>query len=312
MAERPRPRRSRRHDSAASGGAVVPPGPSTVDLHTHSTRSDGVLAPVDLIRDVAAAGVRITSLTDHDTLAGYRDIVAADAVPAGVTLIPGVEINALVMRDLGLWEWELHILGFGMDPDDAAFEATLARQRNARRTRFERTVALLREIGMPIDAQVAELVQDDDDALGRPTIARALIRAGFATTVEDAFSRIIGHGGPGYVRREGLGPEDAIAAIHAAGGLPVLAHFREAPFRPDVVRELVGAGLGGLEVHYRTFDQPTVNAMQTVAQALGLVATGGSDYHGDLGPYAESHERLWVPPEVGTHLLDQLGMTASS
>jgi predicted metal-dependent phosphoesterase TrpH len=311
MTERPRPRRSRRHDSAASDGAVVPPGPSTIDLHTHSTRSDGVLAPVDLIRDVAAAGVRITALTDHDTLAGYRDIVAANAVPVGVTFIPGVEINALVMRDLGLWEWELHILGFGMDPDDAAFEATLAGQRTARRTRFERTVDLLREIGMPIDAQVAELVSDDDDAIGRPTIARALIRAGFATTVEDAFSRIIGHGRPGYVRREGLGPEEAIAAIRAAGGLPVLAHFREAPFRPDVVRELVEAGLGGLEVHYRTFDQPTVNAMQTVAESFGLVATGGSDYHGDLGPYTESHERLWVPPEVGMDLLDRLGHAAS-
>ena len=97
-------------------GAVVPPGPSTVDLHTHSTRSDGVLSPAELIRDVAAAGVRVFSLTDHDTLAGYRDLRAAGAVPSGMTLIPGVEINALVTRDIGLWEWELHILGFGMDP----------------------------------------------------------------------------------------------------------------------------------------------------------------------------------------------------
>jgi len=312
MSLRPRPRRSRRHDSGAHDGAVVPPGPSTIDLHTHSTRSDGVLAPADLIRDVAAAGVRIASLTDHDTLAGYRDLVATNAVPPGMTLIPGVEINALVTRDIGLWEWELHILGFGMDPDDAEFEAKLAMQRGARRTRFDQTVALLREIGMPIDAQVAELVSDANDAIGRPTIARALIRAGFATTVEDAFSRIIGHGRPGYVRREGLGPEDAIAAIRAAGGLPVLAHFREAPFRPDVLRELVETGLGGLEVHYRTFDQPTVNAMQTVAEAFGFVATGGSDYHGDVGPYAEAHARLWIPPEVGTDLLDRLGMASST
>jgi predicted metal-dependent phosphoesterase TrpH len=307
MAERPRLRRSRRYDSVGRDGAVVPPGPSTVDLHTHSTRSDGVLAPVDLIRDVAAAGVRVAALTDHDTLAGYRDIVLSNSVPADLTLIPGVEINALVMRDLGLWEWELHILGFGMDPDDDAFEATLAQQRSARRTRFERTVARLREIGMPIDAEVAALASDDNDALGRPTIARALIRAGHASTVEDAFSRIIGHGGPGYVRREGLGPEDAIAAIKAAGGLPVLAHFREAPFRPDVLRELVEAGLGGLEVYYRTFDQPTVAAMRTVAESFDLVATGGSDYHGDLGPYAETHGRLWVPPEVGEDLLARLG-----
>jgi 3',5'-nucleoside bisphosphate phosphatase len=305
MADRPA-RRSRRH-GPSSDGAVVPLAPSSVDLHIHSTRSDGVLAPADLLRDVAAAGVRVTSLTDHDTLAGYRDVVRDGTIPAGVTLIPGVEINALVMRDLGLWEWELHILGFGMDPDDAGFEATLNGQREARRIRFDRTVAQLRQIGMPIDAQVAELATDDDDALGRPTIARALIRAGYASTVEDAFSRIIGHGGPGYVRREGLGPEEAIRAIRDAGGLPVLAHFREAPTRPDVLGELVDAGLGGLEVYYRTFDQATVAAMEAAAEGFGLVPTGGSDYHGDVAPYAEAHAMLWVPPEVGASLISWVG-----
>ena len=307
MSDRPRPRRSRRHDPSALEGAVVPPGPSTVDLHTHSTRSDGVLTPAELIRDVAAAGVRTFSLTDHDTLAGYRDLRAAEAVPPDMTLIPGVEINALVTRDIGLWEWELHILGFGMDPDDEAFEATLATQRAARRSRFDRTVALLREIGMPIDVQVEALATEDDDALGRPTIARALIAAGFATTVEDAFSRIIGHGGPGYVRREGLGPEGAIAAILAAGGIPVLAHFREGPGRPDVVRELMEQGLAGLEVYYRSFDRSTVDAMAALAEANGLVPTGGSDYHGDLGPYATTHAQLWVPPDVGRDLFARLG-----
>jgi 3',5'-nucleoside bisphosphate phosphatase len=305
MAVGPRPRRSRRHDPVATDGWILPPERSTVDLHAHSTRSDGVLTPEDLIRDVAAAGVRTFSLTDHDTLAGYRDLHVAGAVPGGVRLIPGVEINALVMRDLGLWEWELHILGFGMDPDDEAFESILAAQRGARRTRFDRTVALLREIGMPIDAQVAALPTAEEDAIGRPTIARALIAAGFASSVEDAFSRIIGHGGPGYVRREGLGPEGAIAAIRAADGLPVLAHFREAPTRPDVIRELVDAGLGGLEVYYRTFDRATVEAMAETARAHDLVMTGGTDYHGDLGPYSDAHARLWVPPEVGEALVAQ-------
>src|SRR5688500_5230559 len=134
-----RPRR--RHDPWSTREAVVPPGPSTVDLHTHSTRSDGVLSPGALVEAVAAAGVRTFSLTDHDTLAGYREL-AAGALPAGLTLIPGVEINALVTRDLGLWEGELHILGFGMDPGDEAFEAALVAQRNARRTRFDRTVEI--------------------------------------------------------------------------------------------------------------------------------------------------------------------------
>lgn len=308
MTDRPRPRRSRRHDPASVDGAVVPPGPSTVDLHSHSTRSDGILRPTQLIREVAAAGVRTFALTDHDTLAGYRDIVVAGAVPTGVELIPGVEINALVTRDLGLWEWELHILGFGMDPDDERFEAVLANQRSARRARFQRTITLLREIGMPIDRQVAELAAADEDALGRPTIARALMQAGFAASVEDAFARIIGHGGPGYVRREGLGPEDAIDTIRAAGGLPVLAHFREGTTRQDVISELVDAGLAGLEVYYRSFDRATVEAMADVAAALRLVPTGGSDYHGDTGSYADSHARLWVPPEVGRTLLDRVDL----
>jgi hypothetical protein len=266
-----------------------------------------VLAPAALVEAVAAAGVRVFSLTDHDTLAGYRDLMA-EPLPAGLTLIPGVEINALVTRDLGLWEWELHILGFGMDPADEGFEAVLATQREARRVRFDRTVAQLRQVGLPIDAQVEALQVGDDDALGRPTIARALIAAGFASSVEDAFSRIIGYGGPGYVRREGLGPEEAIAAIAAAGGIPVLAHFREAPHRVEVVRELVDAGLRGLEVYYRTFDEATVEAVGAVADRLGLIATGGSDYHGDLGTYAESHAALWVPPEIGERLLSTLGV----
>lgn len=285
----------------------MPPGPSTVDLHAHSTRSDGVLTPTALLRAVEAAGVRTFSLTDHDTLAGYRELVAT-RLPDDFTLIPGVEINALVTRDLGLWEGELHILGFGMDPSDDAFERVLATQREARRVRFERTVARLRDIGLPIEAQVAALDIRGDDAIGRPTIARALIAAGFADSVEDAFSRIIGHGSPGYVRREGLGPEAAIAAIAAAGGIPVLAHFREAPERLGVVRELVDAGLRGLEVYYRSFDTSTVEAVAAVARDLRLIATGGTDYHGDLGPYAEAHAALWVPPEVGERLAQALAV----
>jgi 3',5'-nucleoside bisphosphate phosphatase len=277
-----------------------------VDLHAHTTRSDGVLTPATLVRDAAAAGVRTFAVTDHDTLAGYRDVVSAGAIPDGMTLLPGVEINALVTRDLGLWEGELHILGFGVDPDDDTFEAAMRDQRDQRRQRFVRTVDRLREIGLPIDAQVADLEHADDDALGRPTIARALMSAGFATSVEDAFDRLIGHGRPGYVRRDGLGPEDAIRTIVAAGGVPVLAHFREAPHRIELLREMIDEGLAGLEVHYRSFDAETTAAVGEVADSLGLIATGGTDYHGDLGPYAEAHADLWVPPEVGQGLIARI------
>ena len=287
--------RRRRHDPVPSGpDQPAPPGPSTIDLHTHTTRSDGVVAPADLVRAAADCGVRLLALTDHDTLAGYREVVAAGAVPAELTLIPGVEINAIVTRDLGLSEGELHILGFGMDPADEAFEASLAAQRAQRRLRFERTLERLRELDLSIDAQLGHLRESDDDALGRPTVARALIAAGHATSVEDAFRRLLAWGKPAYVPRQGLDPAQAIAAIRAAGGLPALAHFGEAPARTDILRELMDAGLGGLEVYYRSFDTATTEAVKRVAEELGLVPTGGSDYHGDLGDV-----RRGPRPDVG-------------
>ena len=286
---------------------VVPPAPSTIDLHTHTLRSDGVLEPKDLVRQVADAGVRLLAITDHDTLAGYREL-RATSLP--LELLPGIEINAVVDPRHDVWEGELHVLGFGMNPDDAAFEATLVAQRGERRRRFARIVARLRELGMPVDAELGTLVDAElgnvagamDDALGRPTIARALIRTGHAISVEDAFRRWLARGMPAYMPRNGLGPAAAIAAIRAAGGLPVLAHFREAPAHPDVIRELVDLGLRGLEVYYRSFDRPTVAALERIATDLRLVRTGGSDYHGDLGPYAETHAALWVPAGVGPEL----------
>ncbi len=285
---------------------VVPPVRSPVDLHTHTRRSDGVLAPAQLAAAAAAAGVRLLSITDHDTLAGYRELRAGVDLPSGLELVAGVEINAIAEAVPDLWEGELHVLGYGMDPNDEAFEASLATQRNGRATRFVAMVERLRDLGLPIDAEVAALDTGAGDALGRPTVARCLVEAGHATSVEDAFQRIIGRGRPGYVARVGLAAPGAIRAIRAAGGLPVLAHFSEAPGRIPLLRELRELGLGGLEVHYRSFDQSTVAAMAAVARELALVATGGSDYHGDTGPYADIHAGLWVPAHVGADLLEQI------
>jgi 3',5'-nucleoside bisphosphate phosphatase len=274
---------------------------STVDLHTHTLRSDGVLQPVALVGAVAAAGIRTLAITDHDTLAAYRELVDDRAVPASIELIAGVEINALA-KGIRLADGELHILGFGMDPGDDAFEAALAKQRSARKVRFERTVALLREVGMPIDAHLAHIDLTRDDALGRPTIARALIAGGYAKSVEDAFNRLIGWGGPGYVQREGMGPREAIEAIAAAGGIPVLAHFSEAPGQMPLLRELTALGLAGLEVYYISFPPETVTMVGAVAKTLRLLATCGSDYHGDTSTYAEAHAAIHVPSAVGDGL----------
>lgn len=280
------------------GDGALDPGTATADLHAHTRRSDGVLEPDDLVRQAAAAGVRLFAIADHDNLAAYRELTApgAEPLPDGLELVPAVEINAVTLdRDLERSEGELHILGIGVDPGDEAFEALLAAQRGARRRRFFAMVARLREVGLPVDAQVERLDLTGDDALGRPTIARALIAAGFATSVEDAFERIVGHGRPGYLPRSGVGPAEAIRAVRAAGGLASLAHFPEAPLRQPLLRELAAEGLDALESHHRSFDEPTRAAVGAVARELGLVETGGTDFHGDFGPYAEAHAGLVMP-----------------
>jgi len=297
----------RRHDDADD--PVVPPGPSTIDLHTHTLRSDGILEPAALVAAAAAAGVRLLAITDHDDVSAYRELTAADAdpLPTGLALLPGVEINCLTSSVPELWESELHVLGLGVDPADDALEATLAGQRSRRRVRFERTLERLTELGLSVDDLAAELDPASIASLGRPTVARLLQAKGYVTSVEDGFTRYLGRGRPAYVPREGIGPLEAIATIRSAGGLPVLAHFSEAAARLAIVRELRDAGLGGLEVYYRTFDQVTQASVLAVADELALVPTGGSDYHGDTGPYAAAHAQLWVPPEVGERLFAALG-----
>jgi predicted metal-dependent phosphoesterase TrpH len=277
---------------APASGRLIPPSPSRADFHAHSLRSDGLLTPHELVVAAAAAGVRTLALTDHDTLAGYRELVAQGAppLPAGFTLLPGVEINATVPDAVDLPDGELHLVGLDVDPGAEPFEELLERQRGARRRRFEQMLARLRSAGMPVDAQLADLDRRDEESLGRPTIARALVAAGFARDVQDAFNRI--------VRREALGPIDALAAIRGAGGLPVLAHFASAPGRPALIHELIEAGLGGIEVHHRSFDAETVERLRTVATAHRLVPSGGTDFHGDEGSYADAIGETWIPDHV--------------
>lgn len=292
---------------AMTGSTVVPEYPSRVDLHAHSRRSDGVLEPRALVDAAAAAGVRVLALADHDTLAGIRELRAAEAGPLPLEIVPAVEINSVASGIDRLWEGELHILGLGVDPDDDAFEAALTRQREARAVRFGLIVGRLRELEMPVDREAAELRTAPGSSLGRPQIARLLVRAGHAPSVDVAMQEVLARGRPGYVPRQGLGPRDAIKAIRAAGGLPALAHFADAPERRGLVAELAEAGLGGLEVHYRHFDAGTVAAMAALAAELDLVPTGGSDYHGDGETYAEAHATLFVPDGDAVALFAALG-----
>ncbi len=298
---------------------MTTPRRNRVDLHSHSRRSDGVLEPLELYREMQRFGMRLVALSDHDTLAGYRELRAAglgDAPsPAGPQVIPAVEINTLAWsvlarHGLGRDGEELHILGYGMDPDDADLETRLQRQRDGRRLRLEETVECLRRHGASIDGEMPALLEaigpHGHDALGRPHIARALVRAGHATSVDDAFERWLDHERPCYVPRVGLGPRDAIDAIRDAGGLPVLAHSPAAPDRGAVIAELQSWGLAGLEVHYPTYLPETVVRMASFAEERSLLATGGSDYHGDTMTYAEAQHATFVPDRAGERLLETI------
>jgi predicted metal-dependent phosphoesterase TrpH len=294
---------------------MTTPRRNQVDLHTHTARSDGVLAPLALYEQMHAWGSTLVAITDHDTLAGARELLAAGlggAQSAGPRVIVGVEINtsldaavrsvATALPDTG----ELHILGLGVDPADATFEALLDAQREGRRNRLDETLARLEELGLPVRDHLPE-VPGGIDALGRPHVARALVAAGHAESVDDAFRRYLEPGGVAYVRRSGIGPQTAIEAIVAAGGIASLAHSAWAPREAPVIDLLRDWGLSALEVYYASWDEATVEAMAHVAHERGLLATGGSDYHGDTGDYATAQAAIHVPPLAGERLLAALG-----
>ena len=245
-----------------------------IDLHTHSTVSDGLYPPAELVKLAHEAGLDLIALTDHDTTGGVAAAQAAGQT-LGVTVVPGVEINTTLPGGYG----EAHVLGYFVAPDDASLGANLGVLRGARERRGERMVEKLRAAGFDITwERVRELAQG---AVGRPHIARALIENGYATSVSDAFDRYISWGKPGYVPRYQITPQQAIRIIRAAHGVPTLAHPGHTPELGEaVLPSLVAAGLLGLECYYGQYDEATVHRLLSLADRFGLIATGGSDYHG--------------------------------
>jgi predicted metal-dependent phosphoesterase TrpH len=243
------------------------------DFHCHSSRSDGTLSPTDVVQLAASRGVRTLALTDHDTLLGLDEARAAAAAVPGFRLVPGVELSC------DLPGTELHLLGLFVDDQRSEFVRELDRMRHARIARAERMVQALQDLGAPVSWERVQEIAGEA-SIGRPHVARALVEAGHATNVNDAFDRYLDTSSPAYVPRERLAPVDALALIQEGGGVGVFAH---PPFTDDHARhlpELVAAGLFGLEVYYRHYDAETVDALRQLADSHGLVASGGSDYHG--------------------------------
>mgnify|MGYP001428882666 CR=1 FL=1 len=265
---------SQQQDTSGEPLMALPARIERIDLHTHSTVSDGLYPPAELAQLAHEAGLDLIALTDHDTTGGVAAAQAAGQA-LGVTVVPGVEINTTIPGGYG----EAHVLGYFVAPDDPSLSANLGVLRDARERRAERMVEKLRAAGYTITwERVRELAQG---AVGRPHLARALIEKGYATSISDAFDRYLSWGKPGYVPRYQIAPDQAIRIIRAARGVPTLAHPGHTPeLAETVLPSLVAAGLLGLECYYGQYDEATVNRLVGLADRFGLIATGGSDYHG--------------------------------
>lgn len=253
---------------------VTDPAPTTrgVDLHTHSTASDGLLSPAAVVELASERHVTVLSLTDHDTTDGLRE-AAARAMELRIEFIPGVEFSTRVD------EGEVHILGYFVDETNAELAHELAKFRQAREDRAATMVQRLRDAGAPIELpRVHELA--GGATIGRPHIARALIEAGHARGIDDAFARFLVRGRPGYVERYRLAPPEAVALLRRTGAVPVLAHPHSVADLAALLPELVAAGLRGLECYYGDYDGPRRTRWLEVARRHGLIPTGGTDFHG--------------------------------
>jgi 3',5'-nucleoside bisphosphate phosphatase len=269
------------------------------DLHSHSTASDGTCPPAEVMRRARAAGLDVIALTDHDTVAGHEE--ARRALPPGLTLLPGMELSCRLEGH------SVHLLGYLFDPAHEELAAELASIRESRVRRAQEMVARLAELGAPVTwEQVSALA--GGGVVGRPHIARAMVAAGAIESPEQAFGPDwIGAGGRAHVRRYALDPARAVALVRDAGGVAVLAHPR-VPERgwtvpDDVIAGLAGAGLSGIEVQHPDQDRSRRTELQALADRLGLVASGGSDDHGELTGYRIGSDT--IAPDAYERLVSQ-------
>lgn len=265
------------------------------DFHTHSTASDGSLAPADLLRQASRRGLSILALTDHDTTTGIAEAARA-AGTLGIRLIPGIELSTDVERG------EIHILGYGINPGDERLQSELAALRHARETRIDRMVARLHDIGVDLDREAIQ-PNTPGGSVGRPHVAQAMIAAGYVGSVSEAFERYIGNGRPGYVPSQRLTPTEAIALIGAAGGLAIHAHPLTSPYFPDNLDELMTAGLAGIEAYYGEYSLEQRQYLSSIGAERRLLISGGSDYHGEKYKHGRDLGAVDIPDAVITALL---------
>lgn len=246
---------------------------SRVDLHLHSTVSDGRLSPAEVVRRAAGLGLTVIALTDHDNVDGIAEALEEAKNLPGLRVIPGIEISTDI--DQG----ELHLLGYFIDYTSPDLLASLIRMRHSREKRAQRMIANLAQLGLPVEwRRVQEIA--GDGSVGRPHIAQALLEKGYIATIKEAFDKYIAYGGPAYAKREKMTPAEAMKLVLQAGGLPVLAHPLTLKNTVALIAGFKESGLVGLEAYYSGYTAQEIDNLVGLATKYGLITTGGSDYHG--------------------------------
>jgi predicted metal-dependent phosphoesterase TrpH len=251
---------------------------SFVDLHCHSTASDGTLAPADVVKLAVDSGLSALALTDHDTVGGIPEAAAA-ARAAGLDFLPGIELSCDVPKPA-----TMHLLGYGVDPQSAVLLDLTRRLVEARNDRNPRIIRKLNELGVAITMEEVE-AEAGGDVVGRPHIAAVLIRKGYVSSIKHAFDKYLAQGAPAYFDKERLTAAQAIGLVLQSGGIPTLAHPIQLRTENDaqldrIVKDLTDNGLLGLEVIHSDHDAEHVEKYTKLADRYGLLKTGGSDFHG--------------------------------
>jgi hypothetical protein len=268
-----------------------------IDLHTHSTASDGTEPPAVVVERAVEAGLGTVALTDHDTTRGWDE--ASEAARAhGIRLVPGIEVSCSRRHQ------SIHLLAYLPRPDDPSLTAELERARHSRDTRLERMVGLMAADGIPVSVEAVWAEVEEGATAGRPHIADALVTAGVVAHRDEAFERWLSNTSPYYVAHYAPDPVRAVELVRAAGGVPVIAHpwssIRGRVVADALIEEMRDAGLFGIEVHHRDHTPDAVRHLTSLARSLGLSVTGSSDYHGDgkLNRLGENTTRPEVLEEI--------------
>ena len=244
-----------------------------VDLHLHTTASDGRLSPAELVQLALNQGLHIIAVTDHDTVNGIVPALSAAQASPSLKVIPGVEISTDIPRG------EVHILGYFIEYTDPELLSVLERMRDSRRLRANRIIEKLADMDIHVDMEHVQKLAGTG-SIGRPHIAQAMLDSGYITSFGEAFDKYIGRNGPAYAEREKLTPEESVQLIVKSKGLPVLAHPADIEEIDILLIKLISVGLIGMEVYYKDYTQETVDRLLAIADKYQLVPCGGTDYHG--------------------------------